>query len=165
MTKALLIIDYTNDFVADDGALTVGKPAQQLDGYLTELADRFYQNGDVVLFRPTPTTATTPSTRNPSSFHPTTSSGHRAATSMARSATGTRPTRIATGSISSPRTATRPLPTPTLTTTSASGGLPTSGSVGSAPISVSSTRRSAPTTWTTSSPSPARGCHLHRARQ
>lgn len=50
MTKALLIIDYTNDFVANDGALTVGKPAQQLDGYLTALADRFYQNGDVVLF-------------------------------------------------------------------------------------------------------------------
>ncbi|MEE6635294.1 isochorismatase family cysteine hydrolase [Limosilactobacillus pontis] len=50
MTKALLIIDYTNDFVADDGTLTVGKPAQQLDGYLTALADRFYQNGDVVLF-------------------------------------------------------------------------------------------------------------------
>ena len=28
MAKALLIIDYTNDFVADKGSLTVGKPAQ-----------------------------------------------------------------------------------------------------------------------------------------
>lgn len=30
MAKALLIIDYTNDFVADKGSLTVGKPAQTL---------------------------------------------------------------------------------------------------------------------------------------
>ena len=32
MTKALLIIDYTNDFIADDGALTCGKPGQAEDG-------------------------------------------------------------------------------------------------------------------------------------
>lgn len=30
MAKALLIIGYTNDFVADKGSLTVGKPAQTL---------------------------------------------------------------------------------------------------------------------------------------
>lgn len=30
MAKALLIIDYTYDSVADDGALTCGKPAQKL---------------------------------------------------------------------------------------------------------------------------------------
>lgn len=30
MAKALLIIDYTNDLVADKGSLTVGKPAQTL---------------------------------------------------------------------------------------------------------------------------------------
>lgn len=29
--EALLIIDYTNDFVDDKGALTCGKPAQELD--------------------------------------------------------------------------------------------------------------------------------------
>lgn len=29
--EALLIIDYTNDFVDDKGALTYGKPAQELD--------------------------------------------------------------------------------------------------------------------------------------
>lgn len=34
MTKALLIIDYTNDFVADNGALTCGKSAQELEDYL-----------------------------------------------------------------------------------------------------------------------------------
>ena len=50
MTKALLIIDYTNDFVADNGALTCGKPAQELEDYLVQLANRFYQNGDYVIF-------------------------------------------------------------------------------------------------------------------
>lgn len=50
MTKALLIIDYTNDFAADNGALTCGKPAQELEDYLVQLANRFYQNGDYVIF-------------------------------------------------------------------------------------------------------------------
>ena len=30
MKKALLLIDYIHDFVDDDGALTVGKPAQYI---------------------------------------------------------------------------------------------------------------------------------------
>ena len=34
MTKALLIIDYTNDFIADNGSLTCGKPAQDSEDYL-----------------------------------------------------------------------------------------------------------------------------------
>ncbi|MCG4778379.1 isochorismatase, partial [Eggerthella lenta] len=33
--EALLIIDYTNDFVADDGALTCGQAAQALDEHIT----------------------------------------------------------------------------------------------------------------------------------
>jgi nicotinamidase-related amidase len=33
--EALLIIDYTNDFVDDKGALTCGKPAQELDDAIT----------------------------------------------------------------------------------------------------------------------------------
>ena len=37
MTKALISIDYTYDFVADDGKLTAGKPAQSiLKGLLVE---------------------------------------------------------------------------------------------------------------------------------
>ncbi len=36
--EALLIIDYTNDFVHDKGALTCGKPAQLLDGSIVDLA-------------------------------------------------------------------------------------------------------------------------------
>lgn len=43
MTKALLIIDYTNDFVASDGSLTCGKVAQDLEDYLVNLADKFYK--------------------------------------------------------------------------------------------------------------------------
>ena len=50
MTKALLIIDYTNDFVADDGSLTCGKPAQQLENYIVSLANKFYENNDYVIF-------------------------------------------------------------------------------------------------------------------
>lgn len=42
MTKALLIIDYTNDFVADDGSLTCGKPAQAIEDYLLSLANDFF---------------------------------------------------------------------------------------------------------------------------
>ena len=38
--EALLIIDYTNDFVDDKGALTCGKPAQELDDAITNLAKR-----------------------------------------------------------------------------------------------------------------------------
>ena len=40
MTKALLIIDYTNDFVASDGSLTCGKVAQDLEDYLVNLAEK-----------------------------------------------------------------------------------------------------------------------------
>ncbi|MGN1291177.1 MAG: isochorismatase, partial [Levilactobacillus brevis] len=36
--QALLIIDYTNDFVADSGALTCGQPGQLLAPTITELA-------------------------------------------------------------------------------------------------------------------------------
>ena len=49
MTKALLIIDYTNDFVDDKGALTCGKPAQELEDYIVKTAQDFYSNGDYVI--------------------------------------------------------------------------------------------------------------------
>lgn len=42
MTKeALLIVDMSNDFVADDGTLTVGKPAQAVVPYIVDLANQF----------------------------------------------------------------------------------------------------------------------------
>ncbi len=52
--KALLIIDYTNDFIADDGALTCGEPGQKIENKIISLADEFYQNGNFV-YLPTDT--------------------------------------------------------------------------------------------------------------
>lgn len=49
MTKALLIIDYTNDFVATDGALTVGAPAQALAPKIQQLANEFINHNDYVI--------------------------------------------------------------------------------------------------------------------
>lgn len=48
--KALIVIDYSNDFVADDGALTAGKPAQVLEDYLATLTLDFINKGDYVVF-------------------------------------------------------------------------------------------------------------------
>ncbi|WNF38445.1 isochorismatase family cysteine hydrolase [Bacillaceae bacterium IKA-2] len=47
--EALLIVDMSNDFVADNGTLTVGKPAQKLVPYIKELATRFLAEGNVVV--------------------------------------------------------------------------------------------------------------------
>ena len=47
--EALLIIDYTNDFVHDDGALTCGKPGQVLEPAIIKLADQFEANGSWVI--------------------------------------------------------------------------------------------------------------------
>ncbi|WP_125547376.1 cysteine hydrolase family protein [Levilactobacillus lindianensis] len=64
-TQALLIIDYTNDFVADKGALTCGKPGQILDQPIVELAESHFKAGDWVLF---PTDVHTPN----DPYHPET---------------------------------------------------------------------------------------------
>lgn len=55
--QALLIIDYTNDFVADQGALTCGQPGQALAEPIVTLADQMSANGDWVLL---PTDVHTP---------------------------------------------------------------------------------------------------------
>ena len=36
MTKALISIDYSYDFVADDGKLTAGKPAQAIEDRIAQ---------------------------------------------------------------------------------------------------------------------------------
>ncbi len=41
MKRALLIIDYTYDFVADDGKLTCGKPGQEIDDAIVNLIMEF----------------------------------------------------------------------------------------------------------------------------
>ncbi|WP_187118403.1 cysteine hydrolase family protein [Massilibacterium senegalense] len=48
MKEALLIVDMSNDFVADDGSLTVGKAAQQIVPEIIRLANEFIENGQVV---------------------------------------------------------------------------------------------------------------------
>ncbi|OLN24269.1 isochorismatase [Domibacillus antri] len=50
MKKALLNIDYTYDFVADDGKLTCGEPGQALEGEIVRLTEQFIENGEYVVF-------------------------------------------------------------------------------------------------------------------
>lgn len=50
MKKALLNVDYTVDFVADNGALTCGKPGQNIEGTIVQLTKDFISNGDYVVF-------------------------------------------------------------------------------------------------------------------
>ncbi|WP_349410702.1 isochorismatase family cysteine hydrolase [Pseudalkalibacillus sp. SCS-8] len=48
--KALVVIDYTNDFVADDGRLTCGEPGQAIEARITELTKAFVDAGEFVVF-------------------------------------------------------------------------------------------------------------------
>ena len=50
MKRALLNIDYTNDFVAPDGKLTCGEPGQQLLPYICNLTRQFINSGELVVF-------------------------------------------------------------------------------------------------------------------
>lgn len=50
MDKALLVIDYSYDFVADDGKLTAGKAAQAIEKDLDDLVSEYAKNGDLVVF-------------------------------------------------------------------------------------------------------------------
>lgn len=50
MKKALINIDYTVDFVADHGALSCGKPGQDIEADITELTNQFIVNDDFVVF-------------------------------------------------------------------------------------------------------------------
>ncbi|AIG66142.1 cysteine hydrolase family protein [Weissella tructae] len=47
--EALLIIDYTNDFVATDGALTCGEPGQAIANRIVELANEHLAAGNAVI--------------------------------------------------------------------------------------------------------------------
>ena len=48
MSKALLIIDYSHDFIADDGALSCGKPGQNIDKSLAEAVNNAAQEGGFI---------------------------------------------------------------------------------------------------------------------
>lgn len=50
MMKALICIDYTYDFIADDGALTTGKNGQLIENELVNLVRTFIEANDYVVF-------------------------------------------------------------------------------------------------------------------
>ncbi|WP_342525549.1 isochorismatase family cysteine hydrolase [Chryseomicrobium sp. FSL W7-1435] len=50
MTEALLVVDYTHDFVAEDGALTCGKPGQAIESKIVELCHSFKEADRVIVF-------------------------------------------------------------------------------------------------------------------
>lgn len=50
MKRALINIDYTNDFVATNGALTCGKPGQDIENEITRITEEFISNNDYVVF-------------------------------------------------------------------------------------------------------------------
>lgn len=50
MNKALINIDYTYDFVADDGKLTAGKAAQEIEAAVHRVTQNFYEAGEFVCF-------------------------------------------------------------------------------------------------------------------
>ena len=49
MKKALLVVDYTVDFVADDGALTCGKPGQDIEETICSLTENFLTEKELVI--------------------------------------------------------------------------------------------------------------------
>ncbi|MCR6110706.1 cysteine hydrolase [Bacillus sp. A301a_S52] len=48
--KALIVIDYTNDFVADDGKLTCGERGQAIEKRITQLTQLFMETDDFIVF-------------------------------------------------------------------------------------------------------------------
>ncbi len=50
LKKALLVIDYTYDFVASDGKLTCGEPGQALDEKIASLIEQFIADQELVVF-------------------------------------------------------------------------------------------------------------------
>ena len=47
--KALIVIDYNNDFVATDGRLTCGDAGQDIDKKIASLIDEFNKNSDFII--------------------------------------------------------------------------------------------------------------------
>lgn len=149
MAKALLIIGYTNDFVADKGSLTVGKSAQTLAPEIMRLADQFLSQHDYVIFP-------TDGYRLNDPFNPETKlyPAHNIIGTTGQKLYGQvgswfdqhHTTPMSTNSI---RTVTPPSKIPIWITTCGNGGLMKSGLLVSALIFVSSTPQSVLTTWIT----------------
>lgn len=50
MKRGLIHVDYTHDFVAEDGKLTCGKPGQEIEDNVLALTKAFVEAGDFVAF-------------------------------------------------------------------------------------------------------------------
>ncbi|MFC4356231.1 cysteine hydrolase family protein [Chryseomicrobium palamuruense] len=50
MKEALLVVDYTFDFVADEGSLTCGKPGQVIEKRIVELCEIFLKEQHEIVF-------------------------------------------------------------------------------------------------------------------
>ena len=50
MAKALISIDYTEDFVADHGKLTAGAPAQAISDTIYRVTQKAFERGDYIFF-------------------------------------------------------------------------------------------------------------------
>ncbi|WP_174733591.1 cysteine hydrolase family protein [Mesobacillus harenae] len=48
--KALINIDYTHDFVADDGALSCKEPGQRIESAIVSITKEFIESGHYVVF-------------------------------------------------------------------------------------------------------------------
>ncbi|CAM4218952.1 cysteine hydrolase family protein [Lederbergia lenta] len=48
--RALLNVDYTYDFVAEDGKLTCGEPGQKIESAIVHLTKAFLEGGDFIVF-------------------------------------------------------------------------------------------------------------------
>lgn len=48
--RALLNVDYTYDFVAEDGKLTCGRPGQEIEEAIVNVTKDFLEKGDFVVF-------------------------------------------------------------------------------------------------------------------
>lgn len=47
--KAFILIDFSNDLIADEGVLSCGKPAQAIEPVACKYFDKFLANGDYVV--------------------------------------------------------------------------------------------------------------------
>ncbi|SDJ33538.1 cysteine hydrolase family protein [Salimicrobium halophilum] len=50
MKKALLVVDYTNDFVAENGALTCGEPGRNIENQIAGHIKEFAENKEDIFF-------------------------------------------------------------------------------------------------------------------
>lgn len=46
--KALIVVDYSYDFVAPDGKLTCGEPGQALDDFIAERMEAYDKEGEAI---------------------------------------------------------------------------------------------------------------------